>query len=108
MRLPDGAHAHVDHEKIDGYLLSRTHPTGRFKARFFRSIGLDDAADLESALLVVARNGTVTSRMRTEYGMKYIVDGRLPTPTGTPVPVRTVWLRERRAPEPRFVTAYPL
>lgn len=108
MKLPDAADAHIESEKIEGYLLSRTHPTGRFKARFFRSIGLHDAESLEAALLDVARNGLVTSRMRTEHGMKYIVDGELPTPGGTPVPLRTVWLRERRAPAPRLVTAYPL
>lgn len=69
---------------------------------------LDDGGNLEAALLDVARNGLVTSRMRTEHGMKYIVGGELSTPAGTPVTLRTVWLRERRAPAPRLMTAYPL
>ena len=38
MKLANGELARVALEKIEGYLLSDSHPVGRSKARFFRSV----------------------------------------------------------------------
>lgn len=107
MKLPGGEDAEVPREKVEGYLLSRTHPTGRFKARFFRGVGFESVEQLETALRRVAESGTVSSEMQTAYGMKYVVDGELETPRGTWVSIRTVWIRGHGTASPRFVTAYP-
>jgi len=40
-------------------------------------------------------------------GIKYIVDGRLSTPSGKKVTVRTVWIVDKGSENPRLVTAYP-
>lgn len=37
MKLPNGQKAVVDERKVREYLLSASHPVGRFKARFFGS-----------------------------------------------------------------------
>jgi hypothetical protein len=37
--LPNAEHAEIDAAKLRHYLLSRTHPVGRFKARFFTALG---------------------------------------------------------------------
>ena len=39
MRLPNVDQATIDRAKLEGYLLSEVHPVGRFKARFFASLG---------------------------------------------------------------------
>jgi hypothetical protein len=39
MPLPNADRAVVDKAKVRGYLLSPAHPVGRFKARFFVSLG---------------------------------------------------------------------
>lgn len=107
MRLPGGHEAHVPREKVEGYLLSRTHPTGRFKARFFLGAGFTTTESLVAALEEVARRGTVSSEVQTAYGVKYVVDGQLETPAGDQAAIRTVWIREEGSVVPQFVTAYP-
>jgi len=49
----------------------------------------------------------VTQRMESTHGKKYIVDGRIETPTGKVPIVRTVWIIDRGETVPRLVTAYP-
>lgn len=107
MKLPGGADAKVEREKLENYLLSRTHPTGRFKARFFHAVGLDDPERLGQVLRELARRGTVRSRIPTRHGTKYVVDGQMETPKGNRVPIRTVWILEHGSETPRLVTAYP-
>jgi hypothetical protein len=110
MRLPDADNAHVPREKLTGYLLSETHPVGRFKAHVFRSVGFDDTnVDLlEQGLLTVARSQEVAKTETTPHGEKYVVNGPLPAPDGTVLLLCTVWIIEPEGPGPRFVTAYPL
>jgi hypothetical protein len=36
MRLPNAEKAVIERRKLTEYLLSETHPTGRFKAQFFK------------------------------------------------------------------------
>ena len=42
MKLPNGKNAIVSKEKLTDYLLSETHATGKFKAKFFRNLGFDE------------------------------------------------------------------
>jgi len=39
MGIPNVERAVIDPIKLHGYLLSRSHPVGRFKAAFFTSLG---------------------------------------------------------------------
>jgi hypothetical protein len=109
MRLPESESAYVPAEKLTGYLLSESHPVGRAKAKFFRSLGYDDSnvADLESGLLEIARNGPIAETEGTPYGVKYVIDGSLKAPAGRIALVRTVWIVETGDIRPRFVTAFP-
>jgi len=110
MKLPNGNAATVDSVKLRSYLLSLTHPAGKSKARFFRRVGFSQSniGLLAQCLLDVARTAEVTVATRTAYGMKYVVDGLLPTPSGDQVSLRTIWIVEREDARPRFVTAYPM
>ena len=81
---------------------------GRAKARFFHGIGFskEQADELRQALLEVAATGKVEQIVETPYGTKYIVDGKLFTPLGKRMSIRTVWIVEKGKDQPRFVTAY--
>jgi hypothetical protein len=39
MRLPNAEKAVIERRKLTEYLLSETHPAGRFKAQFFKNLG---------------------------------------------------------------------
>ena len=55
MLLPNADKAQIDERKLSGYLLSPTHPVGRFKASFFFAMGFDQD-DSESLLGEQLRN----------------------------------------------------
>ncbi|GLI52684.1 DUF6883 domain-containing protein [Thermodesulfovibrio yellowstonii] len=109
MKLSNYEKALIDNEKILNYLLSETHPVGKFKAKFFRSLGFNanNADLLKNALLQIACDGTVTKAIDTPFGVKYIIEGFLPTPIGQTVNILTVWIIEKGEKILRFVTAYP-
>src|SRR5690606_24284245 len=100
--------AFIDPEKLRDYLLSTDHPVGRFKARFFRSLGFsrDHWEELESALRdFVSLDAEFIDE--NEYGVKYTIRGTLAGPMGASASTVTVWFIRRGEDFPRFVTAYP-
>ena len=98
----------VPAEKLRNYLLSPTHPIGRYKATFFRTLGYDPSnwqvleADLRSLLLLNAEQLDVT-----EYGRKFAVTGSITGPSGRIAEIVSVWIILAGEEMPRFVTAYP-
>jgi hypothetical protein len=110
MKLPNSENAYVPQEKLTGYLLSESHPVGKAKARYFRSLGYHDANadELGTGLIAIAQNDSVTETESTQYGEKYIVDGSLMPPSGRSALLRTVWIIQADDSRPRFVTAFPL
>jgi len=42
MKLPRAEAVRIDARKVGNYLLSQTHPVGRYKARIFAAVGFDD------------------------------------------------------------------
>ena len=42
MKLPNREDAYIPSGKLGGYLLSKTHVVGRWKARFFSGLGFND------------------------------------------------------------------
>ena len=110
MKLPKRRSAYVPGEKLHGYLLSRTHPIGRWKSKLFRDLGFDESnVDLlEIQLIDIANSETVKESIISEHGTKYVVDGSLETPSGSFLRVRTVWIIDEGEDRPRFVTAYPV
>lgn len=109
MKLPGVENAAVDAAKVRDYLLSGSHPVGRFKAAFFAALGYsavswgDLAADLRSHAL----DNEAIATQANEYGQKYEVRGRLEGPTGRGADLVAVWIVLRGEHFPRFVTAFP-
>jgi hypothetical protein len=92
--LPFADRAVLDQQKVEGYLLSESHPVGRHKARVFRSLGYERAKveRLTRDLLEVARSGTMIAAANAVHGWRYIVDGVVRTPNGTIATIRTAWI----------------
>ncbi len=109
MRLPNGERAFIPSEKLTGYLLSETHPTGQSKARFFRALGFTalNADQLAVQLLAIARTADNAIASRSPHGEKYSVVGVITSSDGRRALVQTVWIIEQSDERPRFVTAYP-
>ena len=110
MQLPNHENAYIPSHKLSDYLLSRTHPVGRWKASFFRSLGFNEAnlELLKECLLEFAHCQDVVDVVHSEYGTKFIIDGSLRTPSKNIVQLRTVWIICSGEGIPYFVTAYPL
>lgn len=110
MRIPNAEEAQVDSEKLKRYLLSETHPLGRSKAKFFRGLGFDGAniTVLAERLIAIAKTEDIAESTPSLYGMKYVIESFMVTPSGNSTKLRTVWIVENGHDFPRFVTAYPL
>ena len=109
MRLPAPERALVDPRKVRDYLLSPEHPVGRFKARAFAAAGYRQAdwVRLQQDLQRVAQSADAVSTGTTAYGQSFELPAILQSPTGTPLPVVTVWIVRAGEDFPRLVTAYP-
>lgn len=109
MKDPDWEKADIDPAKIQHYLLSPTHPIGRFKAPFFEALGYtqNEWYKLQDDLREVIRQGPALHAGRNDYGEKYTVLARIKTPSGVSRDIITVWIVLSGEDVPRFITAYP-
>ena len=109
MQPPNGANAVVSRAKLTDYLLSSTHPDGRHKSEYLRRFGFraESWAVLQEALLRHAADGEVVDEGRSEFGIRYLVEGPLRAPDGRNPIHRTVWIIEAGSTMPRLITAYP-
>lgn len=107
--LPNALHAVVEPSKVRDYLLSSSHPIGRFKSIVFLALGYTQGEweRLRDDLLAHVVSGDVLAGERGPYGQKYIVGGTLTGPNGRAGRFKTVWLVKNEASVPRFLTAYP-
>lgn len=108
MKLPGADKVEIDERKVRGYLISRTHPVGRFKARVFAALGFDEnaSAAFVSELRRIALVGEVVEVEDMEFGRKYTVPGELKGPVGS-AQVLTVWIQLTGQAEVRLVTVRP-
>lgn len=108
VELPNAEAAIISPEKFREYLLSPTHPIGRYKAALFRLYGYrQDRWDvLENDIRSILTNSADVLES-TEYGTKYVVRGSITGPGGRTLAIVTVWIILTSEDAPRFVTAYP-
>ena len=109
MRLPNAQNAVVERRKLTDYLLNAAHPDNGGKAAFFQALGFTgkDWPTLAAALHQLAETSVVVKNMESSHGHKYILHGRIRTPSGKTPQVQTVWIVNRGQDVPRLVTAYP-
>ena len=109
MKLPAAERAVIAPAKIRDYLLSTSHPIGRFKASFFISLGYTGAnwRRLERDLLAIAASAEAERGKDSRHGQKYEIRGILHGPSGRTAKVLTVWIMLFGSDVPQFVTAFP-
>lgn len=111
MKLPNGACAVVDIEKLRDYCLSSQHPEGRHKARVFLSaLGMvsSDAAGLREVLLSAAVvNNDVSMMNADKYGCRYSMDVVVRWDSREAL-VRSAWIIKTGEEFPRLVSCYVL
>jgi hypothetical protein len=108
-RIPNADDAIIDADKSRGYILSFSHPIGRFKAAVFQKLGYSagNMKVLETCLREIILSNSVGDIEDTEYGRKYVVEGLITSPSGKNVHLVTVWIILKKEITPRFVTVYP-
>jgi len=108
MKLPNINQAIVPSEKLRDYLLSFSHPVGKFKAVFFRTLGYTDKnwQQLELAIRSLLKQDAF-ERERTNFGQKYEIRGTIVGPSGKQANIITIWIIREGEEVPRFITAYP-
>ncbi len=109
MKLPAAERAVIEAAKIRDYLLSSSHPVGRFKTPFFTGLGYTRAnwRRLETDLRGLAATGDAQPGQPSPYGQKYEIRGTLKGPSGKSAEVLTVWIILVGGDVPQFVTAFP-
>lgn len=109
MRLPNADSVVVEDAKVRNYLLSPTHPVGRFKSVFFVALGfsLDRWETLRDALLQLARTGEAVPGQPSPFGLKFEIRAILQGPSGRQAKVVTIWMVSNSQDFPHFVTAHP-
>ena len=109
MRVPNSDRGVIDSSKLRDYILSDAHPVGRFKARFFHSLGYsqDGPGRLEQDLYLHLQQHDASPGETSQYGTKYLVRGILTGLNGRSVEVVSVWIVRVNEDFPRVVTAYP-
>jgi hypothetical protein len=106
--LPNAHKAVVPLEKLADYSLNPSHPTGRHKARVFRSrLGLtrNDAAFLRNTLLQIVLEYQALQEDDSLYGKRYVVDFMLVTSHGSAV-VRSTWIVRENEDFPRLTSCF--
>jgi hypothetical protein len=110
MKLPSPERAIVEIEKITGYCLNPEHPEGKHKARVFKSalnLDLNDASELQAALLEAVANYDAIPGKSNPYGQKYIIDFSVSHSDKQAI-IQSVWIVRNNESFPRLVTCYVL
>jgi hypothetical protein len=106
--IPNAERAVIDPAKLRDYLLSATHPVGRLKATFFRSLGYEGRRwrRLEKDLRDQHLSQPGRELPATPYGRKFEIRANLVGPSRGSEVV-SIWIMVAGETFPRFVTAYP-
>jgi hypothetical protein len=107
VKIPNAEEAVVDPEKLYGYLLSASHPIGRFKAKFFARLGFEASnwQRFEGALREHLGHEAKLAHV-DKHGQRYEICAILKGPAGESL-VISAWIIRIGETAPRFVTAYP-
>lgn len=108
MKIPNADQAIIPKEKLREYLLSPSHPVGKFKAAFFKIMGytIENWDELETAIRSIVSQDVIQVT-HSNFGDKYEVRGEIIGPSGTKAWLVSVWIIRDGDTRPYFVTAYP-
>src|ERR1039457_1797554 len=97
MKLPNASKAAVGREKITDYLLNPGHPDNGGKADFFTQLGFhrERWEVLAAALKALVVSSEVMFVSESLHGKKYIIAGRIQTPSGKSPLVQIIWIVDK-------------
>src|ERR1700744_6508415 len=97
MKLPNAQNAAVDSEKIEKYLLNPAHPDNGGKFQFFTRLGFlsAHAQGMAAALKALAMDNEVATATESPHGQKYVIIGRIQSPSGKTPLVQTIWILDK-------------
>ena len=110
MKMPNGAFAVVEVEKLRDYCLNPDHLRGRHKARVFAAalgLILENTEELRIALVDAARTDEAAPMDQDEYGQRYILDFIMHGPKASGK-VRSSWIIRNGEDFPRLTSCYVL
>ncbi len=109
MKLPNYEKVVINPQKFTDYILSDSHPIGKYKAAYFKNIGYvkENYHLLMSEILKLIKENNIDLETENEFGKKYIISGMISTPNKKILRVTTVWFIENNNSIPYFVTVYP-
>jgi hypothetical protein len=92
--IPNVGQTIIDPVKLHGYLLSRTHPVGRFEAAFFEGLGYaaEERRWREADLRTHHLSQEAIRAEANSYGQKYEIRATLVGPAGRKAVVLSVWM----------------
>jgi|SRR3989344_21251 len=108
-KLPNYEKAFIDPAKIKDYILSPSHPVGRFKMALFQKIGYTDKNWGQLINDIRRYHLPIDAELieKTEYGRKYAIKGKIQGPNGKTVLFKSIWIILEDEDMPRFITIYP-
>ncbi len=109
MQLPNYEKAVINPQKFTDYILSNSHPIGKYKAAYFKSIGFikENYHLLINEISKLIKENNIDSKTENEFGKKYVISGIISAPNKKKLKVTTVWFIENNNSIPYFVTVYP-
>ena len=108
-KLPNYEKAFIDPAKIRNYILSPTHPIGRFKMALFQKMGYTDKNWKELVDDIKEHHLPLDAEPieKTAYGQKYAIKGNIQGPNGKTVLFKSIWIILEGENISRFITIYP-
>jgi len=108
-RMPNYEKAIIDPVKLKDYVLSDTHPIGRFKAVLFRQMGHRQRNWGQFVEDIRMQHLSLDAELgeKTKYGQKYIITGDIKGPSGKVMKLKSIWIILTGEELPRFITIYP-
>ncbi len=109
MPLPNALQATIPEAKLRLYLLDTEHPRGGPKARLLMALGYNPLGwqRLEFDLRTQHLNLEPLSAEQSPYGIQYVIEGPILTPSGRTYHFRSVWQIDIDTDTPRLITMVP-
>lgn len=108
-QIPNYEKATIDPVKLQDYVLSDSHPIGRFKAALFQQMGYARRNWEQFAEDICTLHLPLDAELgeETKYGQKYIIAGDIKGPSGKVIRLKSIWIILTGEDFPRFITIYP-
>jgi hypothetical protein len=109
MKIPNPDKVLIEREKLVGYLLNSQHPENGGKSQFFTQLGFDlnRWEEMANALRQLAKESDVLATSESEHGKKFVVVGKIHSPSGKSATLQSIWIIDKGGDVARLVTAYP-